>query len=124
MWDNRYSLKTKWVVQASLHEVLNIIQYPDELPLWWSSVYSSVQPLEEKSGDDSHGPAPKRFLVRSRGYLPYRLVWTLTVESVHENRIAFRSDGDFSGQGRWNLKSVEDCVEMVFDWNIVAEKRL
>jgi hypothetical protein len=124
MWDNRYSLKTTWTVRACLNEVLLIIGDPQELPRWWSSVYSSVLPLHENERDENQLAAPRSFLIRSRGYLPYRLVWILTVESVQEKQIVFRSSGDFTGKGSWHLQTVNDGVEMIFDWNVVADKEL
>lgn len=99
---------------AELYDLLgDVLGYPR----WWNDVFLSA------SGD-AGPPAPGRATsVVARGYLPYRLRFTLTcLEAERPTRIHSRLSGDFEGTGTWLLESTSDGTNVALDWRPAVAK--
>jgi hypothetical protein len=76
----------------------------------------------EPGGADEVG---KVVALLTRGWLPYRLRWSLRVtESRRPYGFAFEAWGDFVGRGVWSFAPAGHAVHVRFDWKIRAEKPL
>ena len=116
-----YHFVTHWRVKGKVEQVAEILQNPLDLPRWWPSVYLDV--VELKAGDE-HGVGGE-YDLHTKGWLPYTLRWQFTVTEVNVPQgFSLKAQGDFVGQGVWNLKQEGDIVEAVYDWQISAEKPL
>jgi Polyketide cyclase / dehydrase and lipid transport len=116
-----YHLETRWLVPGTPREVSDVLGDPADLPRWWPSVYLEA---EELSAGDAAGVG-RRVRLRTRGWLPYTLDWTLAVtESRAPHGFAFRAAGDFDGRGEWSFESEGAWVGVAFDWSIEARKSL
>ncbi|MBM3820347.1 MAG: hypothetical protein FJW14_15205 [Acidimicrobiia bacterium] len=63
--------------------------------------------------------------VLSKGFLSYRLRWTATTTEVDRPRhLAVRAEGDFEGDGRWELTDRGGQTEATYYWTIEANKPL
>lgn len=112
---NDYHFLTRWrVPDATIDEVYAVIADAEALPGWWPSVYLAVNRIDER-----------RFLLHTKGWLPYTLRWTLV---ARENDPPFRAvigaEGDFDGRGIWTLAQEGPDVALAFDWKLLAEKPL
>ena len=116
-----YHFVTRWLVPGTPREVSDVLGNPADLPRWWPSVYLEAEPLSE-GGADGGG---RRVRLRTRGWLPYTLDWTLTITEPREpHGFVFRADGDFDGRGEWRFEPVGAWVGVSFDWRIEARKPL
>ncbi len=118
---NEYRFVTCWRVRASADEVFDIISKPEEFPRWWPDVYLNVIDL---APGDEHGVG-RRVRFHTKGWLPYTLDWESTCTEVDRpRRLAVIASGDFVGCGVWTFEQDGDCVNMIFDWRLSAEKPL
>ena len=109
---NDYHFVTRWRVQGSVKEVLDILGDAEDLPRWWPSVYIEVK----KRGD-----AVELF---TKGWLPYTLRWSFRVNETRPDGFVIEAFGDFVGRGEWIVTQDGDEVDIVYDWRITAEKSL
>ena len=114
---NQYRLTCHWTVQADIEDVFDILNDTAGYARWWSAVFLEVEEWTEG------GVRVGRVL--SRGWLPYRLRWTgRQTEVERPTRLATRVQGDFDGEGRWELRQAGDLVEIDFAWTVDANKPL
>jgi len=121
MGSNDYHFVTRWLVPGTPREVSDVLANPADLPRWWPSVYLAAEDLAP-GGSDGVGHTVR---LRTRGWLPYTLEWTLCVtESRDPHGFVFEADGDLEGVGEWSLESAGAWVGVSFDWRIEARKPL
>lgn len=118
---NVYHFVSHWRVTGSIEEVSEILGKAEDLPRWWPDVYLSVTVLEP---GDERGVG-KVVQLHTRGKLPYTLTWSFRVTENHEpHGFALEAWGDFVGHGRWTLNQDGPTADIVYDWQIRADKPL
>lgn len=120
MVSNDYHFITHWRIPGTTKEVIEILGDAEGLKYWWPSVYLDVKVLEP---GDSRGVG-KLVDLYTKGWLPYTLRWQFRVTGVNDNVLTLVASGDFEGRGIWTLKQDGDCVNVIYDWKINAEKPL
>ncbi|HLX58940.1 MAG TPA: hypothetical protein VKR83_18115 [Ktedonobacteraceae bacterium] len=120
MADNNYHFITRWRVESTLKEVVEILNDPLELARWWPSVYLTVKVLE--TGDERG--VGKVVSLYTKGWLPYTLRWNFRITEVRNDGFALVASGDFDGRGIWTFEQDGAYVNIVYDWKIKAEKPL
>lgn len=121
MPDNDYRFCTRWIVPYGVDDVYGVLCEPAELPRWWPSVYLSVEQLEH--GNPEGVGRVVSFL--TKGWAPYTLRWQARVVEVRAPfEMRFEASGDLVGTGHWLLHPQGDATEVVFTWEVSAEKPL
>ena len=119
--NNGYHFRTRWRAAGTVEEVYDLISEPLGYPRWWPSVYLDVR--EIAPGDA--GGLGRRIGLHTKGWLPYTLRWeSVATEMDRPQRLSLRAAGDFEGRGTWLLRQNSDFVDLVFDWQLSAEKPL
>jgi hypothetical protein len=118
---NHYLFTTRWRVASTVETVADVLADPLDLPRWWPSVYLSAVELAP-AGPQGIG---RRVRLKTRGWLPYTLLWELeVVSSNYPWGFSISASGDFEGSGVWTFEQRGSEVDVAFDWRIVAEKPL
>ncbi len=116
-----YHFVTRWLIPGTPREVSDVLADPADLPRWWPAVYLEAEPLEP-AGPDGSGRVVR---LRTRGWLPYTLDWTLRVtQSRDPHGFSFDTEGDFVGKGEWSFESAGAWVGVALDWRIEARRPL
>jgi hypothetical protein len=116
-----YHFITHWRVEGTCGEVADVLGDPLALPRWWPSVYLGVEELDAP-GADGLG---RRVRVHTKGWLPYTLDWEfVTIGSRYPHGFSIDARGDFVGRGDWTFTQDGAFVDIVYDWQILAEKPL
>ena len=111
---NDYHFITQWRVEGTAEEVYRILEDPVDLMRWWPSVYLDVREVE-----------PEVFELYTKGWLPYRLRWSLRRTEAHPpTGFSLEAWGDFEGMGVWTFAQDGRYVDITYDWRIKAEKPL
>jgi hypothetical protein len=112
---------TRWLVAGTPREVRDVLRDPMDLPRWWPAVYRRAEQIQAGDADG----IGRTVRLRTRGWLPYLLDWTLRLTAQRGDRgFAFEADGDFRGRGEWIFEPEGAFVEATFDWRIEARKPL
>jgi hypothetical protein len=121
MSDNAYHFVTHWRVRGTCAEVADILENTAQLARWWPAVYLGVDVLEPGG---THGLG-ERVSLFTKGWLPYTLRWQFTVvQERYPHGSTIEAHGDFVGRGEWTFEQDGDFVNVMYDWNIRAEKPL
>ncbi len=115
----RYSLVTRWVLEAPIERVWDALTVPAEWPRWWRYV-ESVSELEP--GQANGLGALRRYVWSSR--LPYRLAFEMRTTGI-ERPFAIEgvASGELNGIGRWDLREVgEDTTRVQYTWTVATDK--
>lgn len=121
MFNNDYHFITYWRVESTVEEVSEIISNAPDLMRWWPSVYLDVRELEP---GDAQGIG-KTVSLYTKGWLPYTLRWQFRViESRYPRGFTLEAWGDFDGRGIWTFEPDGDWVNIIYDWQIRADKPL
>ncbi len=89
MPDTSFTLRSHWLVPATIEEVAAILSEPERLPDWWPAVYLAVEVI---APGDARGVG-RSVAFHTRGFLPYTLRWRGTVvESDRPARLDHRGD--------------------------------
>ena len=112
-----YRFLDEWRLPADVERVYDLVGRPLDYPRWWGKVFLAAD-------GDSGEPAPgKTIAVEARGFLPYKLHFTLTTLEVDRPyRIHSRLDGDFEGTGTWLLSTDEAGTRAQLDWRPSVQK--
>ena len=88
---------------------------PVQFPEWWQGVYLKATALD---------PAAWRIAVLTKGWLPYKLRWTIeTIRMEKPNLIEFKASGDFAtDSSKWILRPEGKGTLVTLDWNPKVEK--
>lgn len=112
-----YRFLDEWHLQADIDRVYDLLARPIEYPSWWGQVFLAAE------GDGGEAAPGKRTTVRARGFLPYRLRFTMTcVEAERPKRIHSTLEGDFEGTGTWMFEEEGDGTHAVLDWRPSVRK--
>lgn len=112
-----YSFLDRWVVPHPIECVFAAVGEPRRYPEWWSDVFVAA------AGDGGPPRAGNEVSVVARGFLPYKLRFTLeTTEVETPVRIASVLHGDFEGSGEWRLHEENGVTIAELDWRPIVNK--
>lgn len=121
MASHDYHFITYWRVRGTVVDVYDTLVDALGYPRWWPEVYLSADVINR--GDASGAGASVNLL--TKGKLPYRLRWTAElIEATPPDGFSIEARGDFVGRGVWTFSQVAGEVQIVFDWQLRAEKPL
>jgi hypothetical protein len=117
-----YRFVTNWFIpNARCEDVSDVLAASATLPQWWPAVYLEATVIEP--GRD-HGLG-RVLALRSKGWLPYALRWTLRIESVdYPHASTVSAWGDLSGRGIGTLRQHRGGVHASYEWSVSIEKPL
>ena len=108
-----YHFVTRWQIRAPIERVYEALTTPERYAEWWPSIvaYRSLTP-----GLTGVGARAERVV---RGRLPYTLRYTTTTTKMDPPReVAYNSEGDLIGRGRFTLEPRDGGTEVTFDWDV------
>lgn len=118
---NDYHFVTKWNFKATPEEIFDILDNPPALCRWWPEVYLKVEELQPGDADG----IGRVISLQTKGWLPYTLKWQFRVSHIaRPTGFSLVASGDFVGTGEWTLTQHGDEVEVVYDWQVRADKPL
>ncbi|HVO41712.1 MAG TPA: hypothetical protein VMT34_03770 [Aggregatilineales bacterium] len=120
MATNDYHFVTHWRIDGTLREVVDILSDAPGLARWWPSVYLDVRQLAP--GDSTS--LGKVVDLHTKSWLPYTRRWQFVVTEVTPISFSLKASGDFDGVGTWYFGQNGDYVDVVYDWQIRADKLL
>ena len=111
-----FKIPTRWLVEARVDDVYDLISKPQDFVRWWPDVYLRVEEIEP--GDEK---GIGRILdLHTRGWLPYTLNWRSKATEVERpNRLVIEAQGDLEGWGEWRFRQDGERVRADFDWAVV-----
>ena len=118
-----YQFFTEWRVEGTVEEVKAILGDTDSTAVvrWWPSVYLKIKEVEA----GGEGGVGRVLDLYTKGWLPYTLLWTLTVtEPLTDGGYALAASGDLAGTGRWTFQQRGPEVLITYDWRVHATKPL
>lgn len=121
MSSTSYNFVTRWRVPGNIDDVYDILFTIDRYPHWWPSLAQSYTCIHK---GDATGLGAKGNII-TKGFLPYVIRWSYEVtetDKPHEFRIV--ASGDLIGDGHWILRQNDQCVDVVYHWNVRTEKPL
>jgi hypothetical protein len=114
-----YSFVTKWFILASVERVWDALNDPERYHLWWPC-FVEYRPLSPGASD-----VGSRGIRVVRGFLPYQLRYTTTItEKIPPHQLAYDSDGDLTGRGRFVLASQPSGTDVTFYWDVETTGRV
>jgi len=114
-----YRFLDRWTVPHPIERVFDTVGEPLAYPDWWSDVFLAAD------GDGGPPEPGKTITVLARGYLPYRLRFTMEcVEVERPTRIRSLLTGDFEGVGEWRLRADGAVTLCELDWRPAVAKPL
>jgi uncharacterized protein YndB with AHSA1/START domain len=112
-----YEFLDRWVVPQPIEAVYAAVGDPLDYPLWWSDVFV------EANGDSGPPAIGNKVSVVARGFLPYKLRFTLqTIEVEEPTRLKSVLRGDFEGTGEWRLHEEDGNTISELDWRPIVNK--
>ena len=112
-----YEFLDHWLVPHPIESVFGAVGDPLEYPNWWGDVFV------EATGDAGPAAVGNKVSVAARGFLPYKLRFTLqTIEVEEPTRIKSVLRGDFEGTGEWRLREEGGSTIAELDWRPIVNK--
>jgi uncharacterized protein YndB with AHSA1/START domain len=112
-----YRFLDRWIVPFPIDAVYDAVGEPARYPEWWHDVFLAAD------GDFGPPKPGKRTNVLARGFLPYRLRFTLEcVAADRPTRIRSVLTGDFEGSGEWRLFDDGSSTRAELDWRPTVNK--
>jgi hypothetical protein len=112
-----YAFLDRWIVPYPIEAVYAAVGDPLDYPSWWSDVFV------EATGDAGPPAVGNKVSVVARGFLPYKLRFTLqTVEVEAPTRLKSVLHGDFEGTGEWRLHEKRGDTIAELDWRPIVNK--
>jgi hypothetical protein len=107
-----YRFLDHWHVAAPIDEIYDVVGDVLGYPRWWSDVFLGAD------GDPGPPEPGRATAVLARGFLPYKLRFTLTCTEVERPaRIHSQLSGDFEGSGTWLLETAGNGhTDVALDW--------
>jgi uncharacterized protein YndB with AHSA1/START domain len=113
-----YQFVDTWQVPMPIEEVYELLGDPLRYPEWWPEAFPAAE------GDPGPPKPGNRVDILSKGFLPYRLRWTLTCVAVERpTRIHAEMTGDFVGTSTWTLTEADGGTRAVLDFRPSVAKR-
>lgn len=120
-----YEFLTVWRVAGTADDVAEILGDATALPRWWPSVYLAVEPGAGTQQGSLPPGIPRPARLHTKGWLPYTLLWTMTVTEPVTNRgFALTAAGDLNGTGRWTFEQDGPETVITYDWRVSTAKPL
>jgi uncharacterized protein YndB with AHSA1/START domain len=114
----RYSLVTRWELDAPIERVWAALAEPTGWPRWWRYV-EAVVVLDK--GDAAGVGARRRFTWSSR--LPYRLTFEMrTTRVAPPALLEGTASGELNGTGRWDLRALPGGTSAQYTWTVTPGK--
>lgn len=114
-----YRFLDRWAVPHPIERVFEAVGEPLAYPEWWPDVFLAAD------GDGGPPEPGKTISVLARGFLPYRLRFTMECLEVERPvRILSRLTGDFEGTGEWRLREDGSTTLCELDWRPTVAKPL
>lgn len=121
MATNYYVFVDKFTVPCDVETAYQYIHKIEEYPRWWAKVYKKIAKIK----DAPAGMPGAKYEITVGGFLPYSLTIENEVTCIDKpHRIEFAAEGDLSGKGIWLFHRVEEGTEIIFDWQVAANKPL
>lgn len=118
---NDYYFLEEWFIPAPADEVWKVMSDARLLPEWWRGVYLSAEPLDGYSEPRVGG----RVRGRARGFLPYRLGFTIeATELTRPSVVAVKIAGDLTGTWRATLREEAGGTRVTLEERVIADKPL
>jgi uncharacterized protein YndB with AHSA1/START domain len=112
-----YEFLDHWVVPYPIEAVFGAVGDPLDYPRWWADVFVDA------TGDAGPAAVGNKVSVVARGFLPYKLRFSLqTIEVEAPTRIKSVLRGDFEGSGEWRLREEDGNTIAELDWRPVVNK--
>lgn len=108
-----YSFVTKWFIRSDPRRVWDELNATERYHDWWPGFveYHSLTP-----GITGVGARAERVV---RGALPYRLRYTTTTTHYDPPReVAYDSEGDLMGRGRFRVDERDGGTQVTFYWDV------
>jgi len=119
MATKRYSLITRWHLEAPIERVWEALIAVEEWPRWWRFVQAVV---ELNKGDEEGVGAVRRYTWSSR--LPYRLSFDMRTTALERPRLLEGvAVGELTGVGRWRLSPMGATTHVQYEWVVTTAKR-
>jgi hypothetical protein len=114
-----YHFVTHWSIKAPIEDVFEALMTPERYAEWWPSIVSDKSLTPGMTGV---GARAERVV---RGRLPYQLRYvTTTTHLAPPREVAYDSDGDLVGPGRFLLEPQNEGTEVTFDWDVRTTGKL
>ena len=119
---NTYHFLEEWNFPGYTPEqVYAVLADATLLPQWWKGVYLDASPL----GDETMPAVGRKARVKARGFLPYKLNFTLEALRLEPNKVVeVKAMGDFNGVWRATLTPQGDGTHVALDWRVTVEMPL
>ncbi len=115
----QYRFVDEWHVPMPIERTYELLGDPLGYPEWWPEAFPKAE------GDPGPPKPGNRVAVVSKGFLPYRLRWTLTCVAVERpTRIDAEMSGDFVGTSSWALSEEDGGTKAVLDFRPAVAKPL
>ena len=113
----RYHFITHWRMEGKAADAYEILTDPLGYPRWWKGPRLEVR---EWTPQDKEG---LNQTVEFKMKALYTLRWlSRSVATRKPHCFIFESTGDFVGRGTWTFRQEGEFADIVFDWDIRAEK--
>src|SRR5262249_9157518 len=110
-----YSFVTHWKFAVPIDQVWAILNAPESYPEWWPCIVSYRNLTPGKTGVGARG---ERVV---KGRLPYTLRYTTTITAHDPPReIAYDSEGELGGKGRFVLEPDGTGTRVTFHWDVAT----
>ena len=116
----RFHIVTRWELAAPPRAVVALLSEPERFPDWWGEVYLGVRILEPGRPDG----IGRIVEMRSRGFLPYRLVWRGRLVAWRPDGCVIAAMGDLRGRGVWRIRPYGTGTLAIYDWRVRVERPL
>jgi hypothetical protein len=104
-----------------MRDVYAVLNNVSEYPRWWPSLAHGHRLLHRGDADGTGA----RGEVITRGFLPYFIHWNYEVTNGNPPYgFALKADGELSGMGVWELLQDGEHTNVLYTWNVEAQKPL
>lgn len=113
----KYQFTESWLLEASRHEVWNLIKDFEQLRCWQGVSFQRLQEGTSKNGiGDKY-----RMNMRTKLWYTISLDFVVT-EKQEETLICLEAYGDLSGQGVFRLQESGAYTRLHYDWQVHTNK--
>ncbi len=114
---NAISLTTRWTLNASEAEIVELLDI-EQLSKWWGETFFDLDVLHRPPS----GLQGARGIVRSKGLLPYRFKWDAEVLTEKDGLCVIQAVGDFDGTATFRRPLPDEPPGFYFDWDVLIQE--